>query len=289
MFSSNRICQSVRPSRIIKAVRANLKLLVALFFLCLFPLTADARRDMEDLRRAHNPRSSEIVSHKAWDDFLRAYIHIRRGANLVDYRGVTHADARALDDYISALGRVKVSGLNRAEQKAFWINLYNALTVQTILRAYPVSSILDIDTSPPGTDGPWGKKIFPVEGVRLSLDDIEHGILRPVWKDARIHYAVNCASIGCPDLARAAYTAENTEQLLENGASDFVNHPRGAAVRDGKLVVSSIYFWFAEDFGGKRGVREHIAKYAAPELAAAMKRASKLVEGDYDWSLNEKR
>ncbi|QMU55736.1 MAG: DUF547 domain-containing protein [Candidatus Mycalebacterium zealandia] len=270
-----------------KDVRANLKLLAVLFFLCLFffPFTADARSGIKDLRRTHNPRSSGTVSHKAWNDFLRVYVHVRRGANLVNYRGVTNADARALDDYISTLRRVKVSGLNRAEQKAFWINLYNALTVQTILNAYPVSSILDIDTSPPGTDGPWGKKIVSVEGVLLSLDDIEHGILRPVWKDARIHYAVNCASIGCPDLAPVAYTAENTEQLLENGARDFANHPRGVKVKDGKLVISSIYFWFAEDFGG---VREHIAKYAAPKLAATVKRTSGLVEGGYDWSLNEK-
>lgn len=253
------------------------------------PFAANAERDVADLRRAHNPRSSETVSHEAWDDFLRAYVYVQRGVNLVDYRGVTREDARALDDYISTLGRVKVSGLDRAEQRAFWINTYNALTTQTVLRAYPVSSILDIDISPPGADGPWGKKIFSVEDAHLSLDDIEHRILRPVWKDARAHYALNCASIGCPDLAPVAYTAENTEKLLEDGARAFVNHPRGAAVRNGKLIVSPIYFWFAEDFGGKRGVREHIAKYARSDLAAAMRRASKLVEGSYDWSLNEKR
>ncbi len=231
------------------------------------------------------PESSATVSHKAWDGFLKSYVSVRGGVNSVDYANVAKSDLRKLDAYLKTLSRTKVSSLNRAEQFAFWVNAYNALTVRTILRRYPVASIFDIDLSP-GADGPWRKKMFEAEGVKLSLDDIEHRILRPIWKDPRIHYAVNCASFGCPNLATVAYTADNAETLLEKGARDYVNHPRGAEVRDGKLFVSGIYFWFSEDFGGKDGVLEHVKKYASTALASRLRKVSTVAESGYDWSLN---
>lgn len=93
----------------------------------------------------------------------------------------------------------------------------------------------------------------------MSLDDIEHRILRPIWQDNRIHYALNCASLGCPNLAPVAYTAANTEALLERGAREYVNHPRGVSFEHGALVVSSLYLWFKADFGGgKDGIMRHI-------------------------------
>ena len=117
---------------------------------------------------------------------------------------------------------------------------------------------------------------------------MEHRILRPIWKDPRVHYAVNCASIGCPNLQDRAYTSKNTEVLLEKGAREYINHPRGAAFEGKKLVLSDIYDWFQEDFGGSdQGVLRHLRRYAAPDLAGKLESFSGRIDYQYDWSLNE--
>jgi len=194
--------------------------------------------------------------------------------------------------YLDALQQTPVSKLNRNEQRAFWINLYNALTADVVIAHYPVDSIRDIDISPGlFASGPWQKKLAQVEGEKLSLDDIEHRILRPIWQDARVHYAVNCASIGCPNLMTNAFTAENTEAMLQDGAQDFINHRRGARVDDGgALVVSSIYKWFAEDFGGDdSGIITHLQKHADDDLRAKLANVKTIADDDYDWNLNKPR
>ena len=154
---------------------------------------------------------------------------------------------------------------------------------------YPVSSIRQIDISPGlFADGPWGKKLITVSGEALSLNDIEHRILRPIWQDARIHYAVNCASIGCPNLLQAAFTADNTEMMLEAAARDYVNHPRGFEVKDGQLTVSSIYVWFKRDFGRNYAeVIEHLRRYSTPERAAELAGVTEIYDDRYDWALND--
>ena len=183
---------------------------------------------------------------------------------------------------------VAISIHNRAEQKAYWINVYNALTIDVILARFPVASIRDINISPGFlARGPWGAKLFSVEGEKLSLDDIEHRILRPIWKDSRVHYAVNCASLGCPNLQPLAFTGENTESLLDKAAREFVNHPRGVAILNGRLRVSSIYVWFQEDFGrDAEDLMEHWQKYADPKLAESLEKYSGGLSHDYDWRLN---
>lgn len=128
-----------------------------------------------------------------------------------------------------------------------------------------------------------------MEGEKLTLNDIEHRILRPVFRDSRVHYAVNCASLGCPNLQPEAFTAENTERLLERGAREYVNHPRGARVEGGNLTASSIYDWFQVDFGGSEtGVLAHLQQYAQAPLAEALRGFRGKVSYQYDWSLNEK-
>lgn len=170
---------------------------------------------------------------------------------------------------------------------AYWINLYNAATVELILDHYPVRSITRIKSGL-FSFGPWDRKLLKVDGHKLSLNDIEHRILRPLFKDPRIHYAVNCASLGCPDLAPRAYTAENLEQMLEDGARRYVNHPRGVSIEDGELIVSSIYVWFRADFGGTdAAVVEHLRRYAATELKAGLMRHSDIDDDRYDWALND--
>lgn len=227
------------------------------------------------------------VSHDAWGAFLARYLSEKDGVALLNYGGVPAEDRAALGEYLAALAAAKPREFSRPEQLAYWINLYNALTVQTVLENYPVSSIKKISSGFLPT-GPWDDKLITVEGEKLSLNDIEHRILRPVWKDARVHYAVNCASVGCPNLAAAAWTAENAEKMLDESAAAYINHPRGAAVKNGKLYVSSIYKWFAEDFGGADSeIIAHLKQYAAPELRARLENISGISGDDYDWSLNE--
>ncbi len=238
----------------------------------------------------NDPSSVSQVDHSTWDRLLKAYlINGPDGVSLFRYSRVSAVDRTALDRYIRQLTQTAVNRLNRSEQKAFWINLYNALTVKVILDHYPVESIRDIDISPGFfSDGPWGKKLVSVEGEKISLDDIEHRILRPIWKDQRVHYGVNCASIGCPNLQSEAFTAENSGELLDKGAREFVNNPRGVRIENGKLTVSSIYVWFKSDFGDTdAGVIGHLKKYALPDLRTQLEKIDRISDDQYDWTLND--
>ena len=238
----------------------------------------------------HDPASREQINHRSWDRFLQQYVvtNVPAGIHRVRYQAVTPEDRKVLKDYLQALQAIAVSNYNRSEQRAYWINLYNAATVDLILSRFPVASIRDINISPGLlTRGPWGAKLVTIEGEKLSLDDIEHRVLRPIWKDNRIHYALNCASLGCPNLQPTAYTGANTEELLERGAREFINHPRGISIQKGRLQVSSIYVWFQEDFGGDaEGLMEHWQEYANPRLADALSKYSGGLSHDYDWRLN---
>ena len=256
------------------------------------PNTADAapKADLWPRWQKHDPSNSQKIDHGAWDRFLREFVVANHpsGINRVRYQAVTPEAVKSLKGYLRALQELPISNYNRAEQKAYWINLYNALTVDIILSRYPLASIRDVNLSPGlFTRGPWGAKVLAIEGEKLSLDDIEHRILRPIWKDNRVHYAVNCASLGCPNLQPTAYTADHTESLLEKGAREYINHPRGVLIKNGKLQVSSIYVWFQEDFGSAaEGLMEHWQKYAEPKLVDALSNYSGGLAHDYDWRLN---
>ena len=124
-------------------------------------------------------------------------------------------------------------------------------------------------------------------GREISLNDIEHRILRPIWKDPRIHYAVNCASLGCPNLSGTPFTAANKEELLDQAAADYVNHPRGVAFVKGRLRLSSIYDWYGVDFGSDETERlAHLQQYATRDLAEALMNYSGRIKYDYEWDLN---
>ncbi len=270
--------------------RAALGVLMVLVF-TLPSVTAPAAPKAELWERwtAHDAASTATIDHSVWNRFLKTnLIHGGDGINRLGYGRVTAADRKALAHYLDALAAVPISRYTRDAQLAYWINLYNALTVKTILVNYPVKTIRDIDISPGWfSDGPWGKKLVEVEGRSLSLDDIEHRIQRPIWRDARIHYAVNCASFGCPNLAPMAYSAEFIGRRLTEAARAYINHPRGAAIDGGRLYVSKIYEWFVEDFGGdERGVLDHLRRYAEPGLARRLARFAAIDGYRYDWALN---
>lgn len=239
---------------------------------------------------AHAPASQSTIDHAVWDELVHRYVKPSAdGINRFDYGAVSPADHAQLGRYISALEKTDARKYSRAQQFAYWVNLYNAVTVRLILTRYPVGSITQIDISPGFfAFGPWDKKLLTAAGQELSLNDIEHRILRPIWGDPRIHYALNCASLGCPNLATRAYTEATMEAMLERAARDYVNHPRGARMTDGKLRVSKIYTWYKQDFGNEdAAVIAHLQKYAAPPLAAMLKDMSRISGSDYNWALND--
>ncbi len=245
----------------------------------------------------HDAADTRTIDHSAWKAFLEKYVVAPHpsGVSRLRYGDVGKEDKAALDGYVSRLAKLAISTYGRDAQRAYWINLYNALTVKVILEHFPVKSIKDINLSS-GLfgglfgGGPWKAKLVTVEGEEISLDDIEHRILRPIWRDNRVHYAVNCASIGCPNLQPEPFTAGNLERLLDTGAREYVNHPRGAAFADRRLRVSSIYEWFQADFGGNtKGVIEHLRKYAEPPLQKRLEGHSGGFDHHYDWSLNTDR
>ena len=228
--------------------------------------------------------------HQPWDALLGVYlIESEDGINRFDYAGLRQNDADrvALSTYIQSLEAVPVSTLEPADQFAFWANLYNAVTVRLIVDEAPESSIRQIRPRP-WSIGPWGVNRVEVEGRALSLDDIEHGILREQFEAPLVHYAVNCASIGCPNLKPTAWRGETLQADLEAGARGYINHPRGVRVTEDGLEVSRIYDWFQNDFGGnEQGVIAHILMYAEPDLADRVAENSRIISYEYDWSLNQ--
>jgi hypothetical protein len=238
---------------------------------------------------AHGEESDLAPDHTPLARFLARYRTVGAdGIARVRYGAVTGQHRADLRAYLDVLAAVPVSRLPRAVQQAFWINLYNGLTLDLVLAHYPVASIRDIGGGL-FTVGPWGETVVVVEGRELSLDDIEHGILRPIWRDPRLHYALNCASLGCPDLAATPWSATTGEAMLEEAAWGYVNHPRGARFdARGQLVVSSIYRWYGEDFGGgEAGVLNHLRRHAGEPLAEGLARIDAIADDSYDWRLND--
>ena len=164
-----------------------------------------------------------------WADFLSTYLRPGSdGVTRVAY-GQAKSDGadRALRAWLGQTQQTNPDALSPASQRAWWYNLYNAATVDLVLADYPVNSIKEVKGGLFNT-GPWDEDVLNVNGVALSLNDVEHGILRPIYGDNRVHYAVNCASIGCPNLKATPWIGATLEADLDAAAREYVNHPRGA-------------------------------------------------------------
>lgn len=263
-------------------------------FAVLLPLMVSAKLFVPELEPwslwvAADESSSATVDHAEWQQLLNAYVSrdSEDGINRFAYAAVTPADRSVLRSYIDRLAAIDPRNYARAEQLAYWVNLYNALTVQVVLDHYPVKSIRKINGGLLGT-GPWDDPLIEVAGESLSLNDIEHRILRPIWRDPRIHYVVNCASLGCPDLAAEAYSAATMEARMDAAARAYINHPRGVDLDGGRMTLSSIYNWYDSDFGaGREGLLAHLSEYAEAPLAAKLGQFTGRIGYDYDWRLNE--
>ena len=240
--------------------------------------------------------------HAAWTALLKKHVLPLRGgqASQVRYAGFAN-DRVVLKAYLDSLTGVSeaaFNGFSKPQQMAFLINAYNAFTVELILTRWPkLVSIKDIGSF---LQSPWKPKWVPLLGGKVSLDDIEHETLRKRgrYDDPRVHFAVNCASIGCPALREEAFTADRLEAQLDEQAQRFMSdrsRNRYDATR-GKLEVSKIFDWFGEDFRlGHRGITSlaaFLARYADQLADApadrALIRAQKAEVGflDYDWKLN---
>lgn len=235
-------------------------------------------------------KSQTKIDHSSWQNILDTYligVH-PSGINRFKYNSVSADDLSVLNNYVDTLEKTDPRKLNKDEQEVYWINLYNAATVELILKEKPEDSISEIKESFFSLNfGPWGIKILNVVGQKVSLNDIEHGILRPFWQEPRHHFALNCASIGCPNLSKTAFTVKNKEQLLENGAIEFINHERGAKLNKDELILSSIFDWYGSDFGdSEEEVLDYIQSY---RLMGAKFDESAIedIDYDYDWNLNK--
>jgi hypothetical protein len=281
--------------RIGEAIGARNPIYVVIRAICFFVFMSGAATaaELADLFRDAAAGAHIRVDHSIWDRLLQTYVKPDAdGLNRVDYFAFREGGHAELKQYLAQLQAVDPRILDRAEQFAYLANLYNAKTIDIVLDHYPVSSIKEISLGgglfAAFTGGPWKAKVLTLQGVEFSLDDIEHAVLRPLFKDARAHYSVNCASVGCPNLQAHAFTGGKLDAQLDAAARAYVNNPRGASLTRGKLAVSSIYEWFKADFGGSdQGVLAHLRKYATPDLKAKLDGVKTISDNRYDWSLND--
>ena len=232
--------------------------------------------------------SITIPSLGPWAQVLAAYSSMGAdGLVRFDYAALKASpeNMKLLEGYIKAQAAKAPSIMSRNEAMAYWANLYNALTVQVVAENYPVTSIRKIKSG--YRAGPWKRDLVTVEGRKLSLDNIEHDIMRPTFQTPLVHYMVNCASVGCPNLKATPWQAATLEADQEAAARAYINSPRGARFDKGRLRVSSIYRWFKKDFGsGEAGVFAHLKLYANEDLRARLNSKQKIDKYDYDWGVN---
>ena len=216
-----------------------------------------------------------------YEELLEKYVKDR----VVDYRGLKNEEGK-LDQYLDLLDQTNPDELPRNEQLALYINAYNAYTLKLILKNYPLDSIKDIGG---WFKGPWKISFCKIGGKTFTLDEIEHEIIRPRFKDPRVHFAVNCASKSCPPLISEPYQGSILDQQLDANTRGFLNDAEQNRLEGNTLYVSKIFKWFGEDFGAD--VVGFFLKYAGGDLKNRLsaKRAQIKIEYlHYDWGLNGK-
>jgi hypothetical protein len=248
-----------------------------------------AEQSFERLSR-YDERSAMRINHEIWESFLLHYVRQdENGVHRVAYSSVKDRDREALSRYIDAMAGMNLEAYRRSEQLAYWINLYNALLVKLVLDNYPLASIRQMQQQGAGLKGTaWARPLVVVEGVPLSLDDIETRILQPIWGDPRLYYAISCAAVGCPDLQPIPFTGDEIERQLSDAAMAYVNDPRCIAIENGELHVSSLYRWHLKAFGGsEQAIIQHLMAYAEPDLAMSLQKFDRLNGDHFDWRLND--
>lgn len=220
------------------------------------------------------------VTHEALTAVLADYVSTD---GKVNYRGL-QADSLRLNAYLDVLERHHPNASWTSDQKkAYWINAYNAFTLRLIIRNYPTASIKDLAGSLYKINTPWDIRFIVIEGQDYDLNNIEHDILRQEWKDARIHFAVNCASVSCPILHNAAYEAETLDAQLDAAARGFINDSLRNTLSAETPALSRIFKWFSGDFQRNGSLIAFINRYAEVKINSSASISYKA----YDWNLNE--
>ena len=252
-----------------------------------------AFNDLNSIRAPYNNETFLLkVKNKTlnedWNIILKKYL--QKGdlgnVNLFGYYKLSRniEDKRRLGNYILSLESINTKILSKNEAISHYANLYNAATVKLITDNYPIESIRKLG---PLNSGPWKRKIIKLNGKLVSLDDIEHKILRSKYRSPYIHYMLNCASISCPNLQKKAWKGETLKADQQRAAVEYINSSRGVAIKKDGLHLSSIYKWFKEDFKSDAGVLDHILKNADKDLKSAIERGVKIKSYNYDWTLND--
>ncbi|MCC3157517.1 DUF547 domain-containing protein [Hymenobacter sp. 15J16-1T3B] len=228
------------------------------------------------------PAVSTPVDHAAYDRLLKKHVNAQ---GLVDYQGFK-ADEKVFNQYLAQLSKnPPADSWSKPEQMAYWINAYNAYTIRLILDHYPVESIKDIGSKIkiPFVTTPWAAKFFSIGGEKMSLDNIEHGILRKKYDDPRVHFALVCASISCPRLRNEAYTAARLDQQLDDQGRDFLNNPAKNKVGKSAAQLSKYFDWYKGDWE-KNG--QSVAKWVNRYASTKMDADASVSYLDYNWNLN---
>jgi len=218
--------------------------------------------------------AQEKVNHSAWDQILILNV---QDDGMVDYEGVTR-DVAVFYDYFRSLCKISPKeNWSKEDKLAYWLNVYNAAAMKMIIDDYPVASINEVEN-------PWKRKVFKSEGVRYSLDEIEHDILRK-FGDPRIHFLLNCGSMSSPRLWNRAYTAMNINDALEERTKEFINDPQRNQITSSTVKISQVFEWYKDDFESNNiDVIDFINQYATVKI----NKISKDSYITYDWSLNKK-
>ncbi len=223
---------------------------------------------------------SKPISHDIFNGLLKNNVN---EAGFVNYEKFI-ADSLKLNSYLQLIetNYPNEKTWSREEILAYWINAYNAYTIQLIIRNYPLASIKDIQSGVAFINSVWDIKFINIEGQILDLNNIEHNILRKM-NEPRIHFAVNCASYSCPKLLNEAYTANKLEKQLQQQATDFINDPTRNKITTDSVQVSSIFNWFTGDFTKNGSLKEFINTYSKVKIGEE----TKIEFMEYDWRLNE--
>jgi len=224
---------------------------------------------------------SQPISHELWDGLLQE--HVQPDGN-VDYASLLQERSK-FDEYIKLLENNHPNPMNwsREESMAFWINAYNAFTVQKVLDHYPVSSIKDIKGGITFISSIWDQKFINIEGREYDLNNIEQGILRKYYKEPRIHFAVNCASISCPPLANFAFTGDELDDQLDLMTEKFLADTSKNVITADRLELSKIFNWYKPDFTDGQSLKEYINQYTDIDISPS----AKIKYLPYDWGLND--
>jgi hypothetical protein len=224
--------------------------------------------------------AQKALSHQQWDKLLKKHVN---ASGMVNYKGF-QKDQADLNAYLKNLSdNGPQSNWSAGDEKAYWINAYNAFTVALILKHYPVKSIKDIAGSIYKINTPWDIKFITIGGKKYDLNNIEHGILRKKFDDPRIHFALVCASMSCPKLRNEAYTGTQLNAQLDGAGKDFLNDKTKNRVGANKAELSKYFSWYKGDFTKNGSLADFINKYSQTKMNGN----TKITSLDYNWSLNE--